>query len=70
MSSSTGEAASIQKGDLVADCHHPLEVEDADRNGGEAGTRFDHSDMARMGKAQEFKVFSPRFGVLDADQEN
>lgn len=57
MSSATGEAGSIQKGDRVVTTGcHPLEIESGERSSGEAGTRYDHSDMNRMGKAQEFKV--------------
>lgn len=57
MSSATGEAGSIQKGDRVVTTGcHPLEIEAGERSSGEAGTRYDHSDMNRMGKAQEFKV--------------
>ncbi|RAH59700.1 GABA permease [Aspergillus piperis CBS 112811] len=56
MSSATGEAGSIQKGDRVVTTGcHPLEIEAGERSSGEAGTRYDHSDMNRMGKAQEFK---------------
>lgn len=33
-----------------------IDMEDNNNNGEEIGTRYDQSDMTRMGKIQEFKV--------------
>ncbi|PYI24152.1 GABA permease [Aspergillus violaceofuscus CBS 115571] len=56
MATASGGLSNSRKAeDLVtATGCHPLEIPTEDKDG-ETGTRHDHTDMTRMGKAQEFK---------------
>lgn len=41
---------------ISATASQNIDMEDNDKNGEEMGTRYDQSDMTRMGKIQELKV--------------